>query len=139
MQRDRPISNHLLRALPAEERARWEPHLQPVDMTLGSVIYESDATLDHMYFPTTSIVSLLNVMRNGNSTTLYARVDLVPSEDGSRLMELELIEPDLALRLHPDATEAFALVCRKVLSAPAEGGHQPNQTCSVVRAAGRPA
>jgi glutathione synthase/RimK-type ligase-like ATP-grasp enzyme len=32
---------------------------------------------------------------------LYARVDVVPTPDGPRLMELELIEPDLGLRLHP--------------------------------------
>jgi glutathione synthase/RimK-type ligase-like ATP-grasp enzyme len=34
-------------------------------------------------------------------TTTYARVDVVPTSDGPRLMELELIEPDLGLRLHP--------------------------------------
>jgi glutathione synthase/RimK-type ligase-like ATP-grasp enzyme len=38
----------------------------------------------------------------------YARVDMVPTADGPRLMELELIEPDLGLRLAPASIEALA-------------------------------
>ena len=38
----------------------------------------------------------------------YARVDVVPTPDGPRLMELELIEPDLGLRLSPGSAEALA-------------------------------
>ena len=38
----------------------------------------------------------------------YARVDVVPTPDGPRLMELELIEPDLGLRLHPPSVAALA-------------------------------
>ena len=35
---------------------------------------------------------------------LYARVDLVDGDDGEpRLMELELVEPNLFLWLHPDS------------------------------------
>jgi hypothetical protein len=40
-------------------------------------------------------------------STIYARVDLVPTPDGPRLMELELIEPDLGLRLHPPSVRAL--------------------------------
>jgi len=36
-------------------------------MPLGEVMYEAGATLSHVYFPTTSIVSLLYVMENGAS------------------------------------------------------------------------
>lgn len=39
----------------------------------------------------------------------YARVDLVPGPDGPRLMELELIEPDLGLRLHAPSAAALAV------------------------------
>lgn len=39
---------------------------------------------------------------------LYARVDLIDSESGVRLMELELLEPDLFLRHDPGAPERFA-------------------------------
>ena len=38
----------------------------------------------------------------------YARVDVVPTPAGPRLMELELIEPDLGLRLSPDSVEKLA-------------------------------
>ena len=34
-------------------------------MSLGQVIFESGYTLTHVYFPTSSIVSLLYVMENG--------------------------------------------------------------------------
>jgi glutathione synthase/RimK-type ligase-like ATP-grasp enzyme len=39
---------------------------------------------------------------------LYARVDLVDAADGVRLMELEMLEPDLFLRHHPEAPRRFA-------------------------------
>ncbi|MFG6432243.1 ATP-grasp domain-containing protein [Roseateles sp. LYH14W] len=47
--------------------------------------------------------------------TLYARVDLVPHDGGMLLMELELIEPDLALRLHESAAPALAQACARAL------------------------
>jgi glutathione synthase/RimK-type ligase-like ATP-grasp enzyme len=43
--------------------------------------------------------------------TLYARADLVPDKTGPLLMELELIEPDLGLRLHPNAADRLARAC----------------------------
>lgn len=39
-------------------------------MPLGQVLYESGATLDYVYFPLTSIVSLLYVMENGASAEI---------------------------------------------------------------------
>jgi CRP-like cAMP-binding protein len=39
-------------------------------MPLGSVLYESGATLSHVYFPTSAIVSLLYVMENGASAEI---------------------------------------------------------------------
>lgn len=39
---------------------------------------------------------------------LYARVDLLPSPDGPRLLELELTEPSLFLDHHPPAVAALA-------------------------------
>ena len=63
-------SNHLLAALPDAEWQRWLPELQSVDMPLGQVLYESGTTLSHVYFPTTSIVSLLYVMENGSSAEI---------------------------------------------------------------------
>jgi hypothetical protein len=62
--------NHLLSVLPEAERARVAPHLVPVEMPLGLVVYESGDRLDHVYFPTTSIVSLLYVMEDGASAEI---------------------------------------------------------------------
>jgi len=39
-------------------------------MPLGEVLYESGATLSHVYFPTTAIVSLLYVMEDGASAEI---------------------------------------------------------------------
>jgi CRP-like cAMP-binding protein len=62
-----PLHNHLIAQLSPVERARWLPNLELVPMHLGAVMYESGATLTHVYFPTTAIVSLLYVMENGAS------------------------------------------------------------------------
>ena len=60
-----PNQNHLLAALPAAEFGRLAPHLELVTMSLGEVLYESGAQLRHVYFPTTSILSIHYVMGAG--------------------------------------------------------------------------
>jgi hypothetical protein len=68
-----PKANQLLAALPETEWARLTPHtphLVEVDMPLGQVVYESGGHLEHVYFPTTSIVSLLYVMEDGASAEI---------------------------------------------------------------------
>jgi CRP-like cAMP-binding protein len=65
-----PRTNLLLAALPDAEMQRWLPQLEAVVMPLGQVLYESGATLSHVYFPTTAIVSLLYVMENGASAEI---------------------------------------------------------------------
>jgi CRP-like cAMP-binding protein len=62
--------NHLLASLPKEEWDRWSPLLERIEMPLGTVVYEAGVTLPHVYFPTTSIVSLLYVMQNGASAEI---------------------------------------------------------------------
>ncbi|WP_250491399.1 Crp/Fnr family transcriptional regulator [Caballeronia sp. INML2] len=62
--------NHLLSVLPEAERVRLAPHLVPVDMTLGQVVYESGDRQRFVYFPATSIVSLLYVMEDGASAEI---------------------------------------------------------------------
>lgn len=62
--------NLLLAALPADEWLRWTPQLETVEMSLGDVLYAPDTLMSHVYFPTTSIVSLLYVMENGGSAEI---------------------------------------------------------------------
>lgn len=67
---DDPVGNRLLAALPTEEYARILLHLEPTSFALGEVIYESGGHLDYVYFPTTSIISLLYMMENGSSAEM---------------------------------------------------------------------
>jgi CRP-like cAMP-binding protein len=62
--------NQLLAALSDEQWERWNTRLEYVDLTLGHVIYEPGDTLGHVYFPTTAIVSILYVMKNGESAEI---------------------------------------------------------------------
>jgi len=64
---DSPSQNHLLAALPETEYARLAPHLERVPLLLGDVLYEPGGQLQHAYFPTTGIVSLLYVLESGAS------------------------------------------------------------------------
>ncbi len=68
--RHSPHQNHLLDALPAGDYERIAPHLELVSMKLGDVLYEPGDRLRHVYFPTTSIVSLLYVMEDGASAEI---------------------------------------------------------------------
>jgi CRP-like cAMP-binding protein len=62
--------NHLLQALSPEQWERWQPGLEYVDLPLATILYEPGDTLAHVYFPTTAIVSLLYVMKNGESAEI---------------------------------------------------------------------
>jgi CRP-like cAMP-binding protein len=65
-----PKQNHLLAALSAEDYARLLPNLELIAMPLGWALYESGGYLGYVYFPTTSIVSLLYVMESGASAEI---------------------------------------------------------------------
>jgi CRP-like cAMP-binding protein len=65
-----PQQNHLLAALPADAYERLKPHLERVQMPLGHVLYESGVQMRHVYFPISSIVSLLYVMEDGASAEI---------------------------------------------------------------------
>ena len=65
-----PHQNHLLDALPLSDFERIASHLELVPMPLGEVLYESGVQLRYVYFPTTSILSLLYVMEDGASAEI---------------------------------------------------------------------
>jgi CRP-like cAMP-binding protein len=62
--------NQLLAALPDEAYGQWAAQLQAVDMRLGDVLHEPGRTIGHVYFPTTSIVSLLHTLESGASAEI---------------------------------------------------------------------
>lgn len=65
-----PIQNHLLAALPRAEFERIAPYLEWVAMPLGEVLYESGGQLQHAYFPTSAIVSMHFLLKNGASSEI---------------------------------------------------------------------
>jgi CRP-like cAMP-binding protein len=65
-----PRLNHLLAALPDAEFARLLPNLELVDFQLGRAVYESGRPFSNVYFPITSIVSLLYVLESGASAEI---------------------------------------------------------------------
>ena len=67
---DNPRQNRLLAALPQDEYERLRANVQPVSFSLGEVVYEFAGQLDYVFFPTTSIVSLLYTMENGSSAEM---------------------------------------------------------------------
>jgi CRP-like cAMP-binding protein len=65
-----PRQNHLLAAMPDIEYARLLPNLELVDFKLGRAVYESGRPFSNVYFPITSIVSLLYVLESGASAEI---------------------------------------------------------------------
>jgi len=65
-----PMENRLLAALPEPVRSRLFAQLETVDLPLGKVLYEPGSRLSHIYFPTTSIVSILYVTQDGSSAEI---------------------------------------------------------------------
>ena len=65
-----PGHNRLIAAVPAAVRATLMPLLEPVDLKLGDVLYESGVVQQHVYFPIDCIVSLLYVLEDGQSAEI---------------------------------------------------------------------
>ncbi|GAA4014829.1 Crp/Fnr family transcriptional regulator [Actimicrobium antarcticum] len=65
-----PNQNHLLAALLDAEFDRLSPHLELVQMKLGDILYESGGKLEHVYFPTSAIISLHYLLENGSSSEI---------------------------------------------------------------------
>jgi CRP-like cAMP-binding protein len=60
--------NRLLTTLSPEEFDRLAPRLERVQMPLAQVVYESGRPLEHVYFPTSCIVSVMYVLASGASS-----------------------------------------------------------------------
>jgi CRP-like cAMP-binding protein len=59
--------NLLLAALPDTEFLRLAPHLEPIAMRVGDILYEPGSRLRRFQFPTTGVVSLHYVLESGAS------------------------------------------------------------------------
>lgn len=60
--------NQLLAALPPADYKRLSAHLEVIHLPQGKILCNAGAALNHVYFPTTAIISLLYVMEDGGCT-----------------------------------------------------------------------
>ena len=60
----------LLATLPEPEFRKLLPNLEPVTLVLGQTLHEAGGKLNHVFFPTSAIVSLLYVMEDGASVKI---------------------------------------------------------------------
>jgi CRP-like cAMP-binding protein len=65
-----PLENHLLASLTVDEYETLLPNLQQVTFSLGQLVYASGGHLDYLYFPTTSVVSLLYTTEDGSTAEM---------------------------------------------------------------------
>lgn len=59
--RDASVENRLLAAIPRTEYKRLLATLEPVTLIFGDVLYEPGDTIHHVYFPCSSLISLLTL------------------------------------------------------------------------------
>ncbi|HEY0100472.1 MAG TPA: Crp/Fnr family transcriptional regulator [Pyrinomonadaceae bacterium] len=62
-----PTENRILRALPDEEYERLAPHLEFIETTHGQILYQTQQTIDYVYFPNKAMISLVSQMADGGS------------------------------------------------------------------------
>lgn len=61
------LRNRLLSALPAEEFALVEAHLERMRLEQRALLFETGAPIRYVYFPETAVVSMLSVMEDGSA------------------------------------------------------------------------
>jgi CRP-like cAMP-binding protein len=62
--------NYLFKSIPANVWERLLPNIEAIDLPLGKVLYEPGTKMNHVYFPSTAIVSLLYALENGSSAEI---------------------------------------------------------------------
>jgi CRP-like cAMP-binding protein len=67
-----PRENAVLASLFKSGWQQWEPHLEPLEMTIGQVLYEPGRQSEYLYFPVTSLVSLQYPAANGSPAEIAA-------------------------------------------------------------------
>lgn len=61
------IKNSVLAAIPGQEYEQIKPHLKPVELALGDILFEPPDVIRSVYFPTSSIISFLTELPDGDS------------------------------------------------------------------------
>jgi CRP-like cAMP-binding protein len=76
MAREVSVPNRLLAALPRKDYQKLLPTLEPVRLTFGEILYESQAQIRYVYFPNDCFVSMLTTVNAGRA----AEVGLIGAE-----------------------------------------------------------
>lgn len=104
--------NRLLAALTAADAAALSPHLQPVGLAAGEVLYRPGDHFEHVYFPRSTGISVLTLLADGTVVegALVGREGMVGlplflGDDRSRAMVICQI-PGVALRMDAEAFRA---------------------------------
>jgi CRP-like cAMP-binding protein len=61
------LKNSLLAALPDDEYEQLKPHLKPVELSLGEILFEPPDIIRSLYFPASAIISFLTELPDGDS------------------------------------------------------------------------
>ncbi len=65
-----PRHNHLLAAFPNADWQHWQSLLEPVQLSVGQVLFEPGRTPAHVYFPTTAVISLVYMTQDGETAEI---------------------------------------------------------------------
>ena len=65
-----PRHNHLLAAFPCAEWQRWQLLLEPVELSVGQVLFEAGRAPAHVYFPISAVVSLVYMTQDGETAEI---------------------------------------------------------------------
>src|SRR5882762_11023298 len=66
-EKNTPVAPQILNALSPRDRERLVPHLEPLSLKRGDVLYEPGEALHHAYFPDTAVFALLSLSESGES------------------------------------------------------------------------
>ena len=67
LEKRNPVKNLLLAALIPEEYKRLLPYLEPVSLNFKQVLYAPNEVIEYVYFVNHGVVSLVNIMQNGDT------------------------------------------------------------------------
>jgi CRP-like cAMP-binding protein len=62
-----PVKNDILHALLNSEYKHLSPLLEAVRLKRGQIIYQADQRIDHVYFPETAVVAMIDTVEGGGT------------------------------------------------------------------------
>ena len=67
METQKPLKNYLLNSLSETDFQKIERRLEKFDMKIGEVLYDPAGNTDYIYFPETSVISIVMILENGET------------------------------------------------------------------------